>query len=376
MFLLAGCSTTTLKDFFSEGDSTEKRNEKLMTEDFKEEKDVFEKFKESKVAVKEKEVKKETLGKKTLKPKKLTHPKKRTDIRPPKMNRVLKPRKDSKKPKNEKVEKKKDTVKSKVVNKEEYELPYPADYPKDLKELDKKTQEFWYNFTPYVFPGEQTVLNITYLGVNTGKVTISSKNHTRLGDHDAYHVNARVKTADFYSYLYEVDDYCDSYIKKENFGPLKFSLIQRQSSQDIDDLQLFDQDELRVFSFYKRVTKEKQKKEKKKEWIPHYFQDPLSILYFIRGLPMDPKVKYAVPIINSGKVELLYAQYEKTETIKTKIGNKKAYRLNIYTKAKGKTLKGGGMTFWYSADERRVFLKFQAKIKIGSISGEIESYKK
>jgi hypothetical protein len=57
------------------------------------------------------------------------------------------------------------------------------------------------------------------MGVSTGKITIKTKASTRIGDEEVFHVNARVKTADFYSYLYEVDDMCDSYIKKDGFIP-------------------------------------------------------------------------------------------------------------------------------------------------------------
>lgn len=357
---LSGCSTT-LKDFFEGEETTEERSEKLINEDFKEEKAVFEKFKVTKIS-KIKEIEKEQESRES--PPQAKH--QRTDIRPPNLKRVLSPRNALK----TKVQVKKTANEKMKIERQ----PYPVDYPEEIKALDGHSTLYWDKLVPYIFPGEKMILNITYLGVNTGKIILSSKEDTRLGNSDAYHVNVRVKTADFYSYLYEVDDYCDSYIQKKNFRPLKFSLIQRQSSQDIDDVQLFDHDKFKVFSFYKRVTKKKTKKQKKIEWIPYFFQDPLSIFYFIRGLPMDSKVKYAIPIINSGKIEMLYAQYEKEETISTKIGKKKAYRLNIDTQVKGKTLNGGAMVFWFSADEKRVFLKFEAKIKIGSISGAIESY--
>ena len=90
---------------------------------------------------------------------------------------------------------------------------------------------------------------------------------------------------------------------------------------------------------------------------------------------MNESSTYIIPIVNQGKVETLSAHYEKTEIIKTKLGKKKAYRVHINTKHKGKTIKGGNMTFWFSADEKRVFLKFEAKISIGKIHGEIESYR-
>ncbi len=352
LFFFQSCSTT-ITNFFTEEDNAKERNEKLMKDDFEVNEKVFKKFQEeepekvtSEDKVKAKKTTKKQTARKKIK-KKETH-KRNVD-----------------RPKPIKLKKKEDQNKFK----------YPEDYPEKLKDYDLESARFWNRFEPVLVHDEEVVLNITYLGVSTGKITIKTKSDTRLGGEDVYHVHARIKTADFYSYLYEVDDYCDSYIKKENFVPLKFSLIQRESSQDIDDLQLFDLGELKTYSFYKRVTEDKKKKEKKIRPIPRYFQDPLSVIYFIRGLPMNESSTYIIPIVNQGKVETLSAHYEKTEIIKTKLGKKKAYRVHINTKHKGKTIKGGNMTFWFSADEKRVFLKFEAKISIGKIHGEIESYR-
>lgn len=374
---LLGCSTT-LTSFFEEGESTQQRNEKLVVEDFKDEKDVFEKFKENKTpefdaeSSKKMNVLKTGLNQdamKIKKPQKIHKSQKRSEIRPPKLKKNLL--------KKDNIQKKDDDARGLPETdqgRKDIDQVYGEDFPEELKDYDGESEKFWKSFRPIFFPGEKIVFNITYLGVNTGKITLSIMQNTQIGGESVYHVNARVKTASFYSYLYEVDDYCDSYLNQKNFVPLKFSLIQRQSTQDIDDLQLFDQKELKAYSFYKRVTKDKVKKKKLVEAIPKYFHDPLSVVYFVRGLPMDPEVKYSIPIINQGKVEILNAQYEKTELIQTKLGEKMAYKVIIYTKHEGETIKGGSMIFWYSADEKRIFLKFDAKIKIGSVSGEIESY--
>ena len=329
-----------------------------MEEDFKVDKKVLEKFKEVKNKPKEEkkvqEVKEdEPIEEKVIPPKKTKNPKK-----------VVK-----KKPVKNKPNKKKKKKTLKQV------FQYPPEYKEELKALDKESEKFWYKYQPILFEGEKMILDISYGGVSTGKITINTLSSTKLGEEDVFHINTRIKTADFYSYLYELDDYCDSYLTKKDFRPLKFSLIQRESSQDIDDLQLFDLNELKTYSFYKRVTSEKEKKSKKVKTIPRYFQDPFSVIYFLRGLPMDIGNSYVIPLVNQGKVEILSAKVERKEVLSTKIGEREAYVLKIFTKAKGKTIKGGEMTFWFSTDEKRIFLKFKAKIKLGSINGEILEYK-
>ena len=348
LIFITGCSTT-LKQFFSGDEDINQRNEKLMQEDFEVEEKVLEKFKEGEAP--EAEINKDQ------------------DV---KVKPIVKTKSKTRKADRPKFLAVKKKHKEKLPPKEAIKNLYPDDYPKDLIELDKTSKKYWGKHSNIIVPNEKITMDISYMGISTGRITISTLQDSMIGGKSVYHVNARIKTADFYSYLYELDDYCDSFITKDKFLPLKFSLIQRESAQDIDDLQLFDLEALKTYSLYKRVTDKKTKKSKKEEFIPHYFQDPLSIVFFIRGLPLSKKgTKYIIPIVNQGKVEILTATVKETETIETKIGKRLARKVDIFTRAKGKTISGGNMTFWFSEDDKRVFLKFQAKIKIGSISGEI-----
>lgn len=351
LIVLSGCSGTSLKNLFGSSHDSTERNEELL-KDFETEKDVMEKF-----AVKKEKIDPEKKKVKKVQPKKIS----------------------SKTKSKKRVALKKKTIKKKVSPKKEVKkevgFVYPADTPEEFKDLDYESEKFWNKYKPYLIQGEKAVFAIKYGIISTGNITIETKEDTVIGSNKAFHIQARIKTSDYYSYLYELDDLCDSFIKKDSFTPLKFSLIQRESSQDVDDLQLFDLDELKNYSFYKRVTKEKTKKEKNVKMIPRYFQDPLSLMYFVRGLPMKIGAEYAIPFANKGKIEMLNAKVEKIEKISTKIGRKEAYRVAMETSHSGKTIKGGRMTFWFATDETRIFLKFNAKIKIGSISGDLLEYK-
>lgn len=348
--LLYSCSNIKWSSFFDDDDDDNtKRNEKLM---------------------KSFEVEDEVLNKFEVKTEKEPEP------------QVVEKKKELKKEQPKKVVAKKKSVKKKVVNKskktEVDKLPskfiFPDDYPDNLKKLGKRAEKNWKKFKPILFEGEKFFLDINYMGVSTGRIVISTLDPILIGDKKAYHFNAKVKTSSYYSYLYELDDTVDSYVGVDAHLPLKFSLIQRETDKDVDNLQLFDIDTLKTYSFYKKVTPKKTKKKKKEEYIPSHYVDPLSIIYFLRGLPMIKGNTYEVPIMNQGKIILLNTRVLGTTEIKTKIGTKKAYIMKASTKYSGDTLKSGDMTFWFSADEKRIFLKFEAEIKIGSITGEIEKY--
>lgn len=352
LFLLGSCSSFSWKNFFGRDDSAQKRNEKLM-DDFAVDSTLKQKF--------------------TLREKEEKTPEERTDSKTSQDIKKKAPL-SQEKPKRKAIRPqppKKKLVSQRITPPKK---DYPADFPKKLKAFDTHTKKFWDTVGQTFFPGEEMILKITYMGINTGKITIKTKDPMLLGDTEVNHFHARIKTSNYYSYLYEVDDFCDSYVGKKDFLPRKFSLIQRESSQNIDDLQLFDLENLQTVSLYKRETDKKVKKKKLVKSIPKYFQDPLSIVFFLRGLPLEKKATYEIPVANQGKVEIMQVKTGSQEQIKTKLGKRLAHVLKITTHHKGKTIKGGDMTFWYSADERKIFLKFKAEIKIGSIQGEIESY--
>ena len=339
--LLVSCSTNWNK-LFSSGEDTKSRNEKLM-KDFKVDKKVLKKFE-------------------TVETKKIELPKK---IAPKKDEKAI--RKPLKK-KTVKVVKK--TVKKTV------KTVYPKGYPEKLKLLSKKTKKTFESFSPVLNINEKIYMDINYLGVSTGKIIISTMPKTTISNQSAYHFNARLQTSRYYSYLYELDDQIDSYVSEDGFIPLKFSLIQRESGQDVDDLQLFDLDAKKGFKFYKRVTEDKTRKKQGEFFLTDYFQDPLSLTYFIRGLDFEKGSEYLIPFYNKGELKTFKIKVLDTETIKTNIGKKNAFKIRASSNYTGSTIKSGDMTFWFSNDKDRIFLKFEAKIKIGSISGDIEKYTK
>ena len=344
LFLLCSCSSG-LSNLFKRGDKTAKRNEDLV-KSFKDVGDVLKKFEEKKDEVKAKsEIKKNKKYKKASSRKKKS--KRKTSIK-----KIIK-------------------EKSKIIDSR-----YPTDYPEEYKEIDKKSQKHWLQFKPNLYEGERFSFDINYAGVSTGKIIIETLPKKTLGNKKVFHFHARLKTSSYYSYLYDLDDNVDSYVSVGSFSPVKYSLIQRESGQSVDDLQLFDSEKLETHIFYKRVTKKKTKKKRDIKPSLEMFQDPLSIIYFLRGLPLKLGDDYTVPMMNKGKVLILKAKVERKENLKTKIGEMKAFKIEASTQYSGDTLKSGKMTFWFSEGTEKIFLKFKAKIKIGSISGDIEKYER
>lgn len=251
------------------------------------------------------------------------------------------------------------------------EVPYKDEF----KGYDQKSKQVWDKFKPTFYQGEQSIMAITYLGVTAGHITISSQGVVPLKNKMAYHYFARFKSSDSYRYFYWLDDKIETYVEKDTFLPMKYSLIQREKKQNVDDLQLFDFNKLITYNWYKRVKENSNKDEKGETPIPRYAQDSFSALQFVRGLPLVKGDVYEFPVITRGKIWLLKVEVVGEDVINVGNNEVKAIKIKAETNFPGVLKKSGDIIFWYGNDAERRLLKFQAKIKIGSVYGELVEYK-
>jgi hypothetical protein len=208
--------------------------------------------------------------------------------------------------------------------------------------------------------------------MTVGKIVLVNKGKKNVNNKEAWHFHARFKSAPFYSKIYELDDTVDTYVTTEKFLSTRYSLVQRESKQDIDDLQLHDRDQHKTFWFYRQKRSgEKEKNKKVEKPMPYFSTDPFSVVFFYQGLPLKNGDVYEIPLVNKGKILILKSLVEGRETIETEKGKRKAIRVHATTKYTGETLKSGDLYFWFTDDEQRTFLKAQAKIKIGSVTADI-----
>jgi len=252
---------------------------------------------------------------------------------------------------------------------------YPADYPQNFKDYDAVSKPVWEKFKPVFYKGEQSIIAISYLGVTAGYITMTSKDIVKLGDKMAYHYFARFKSRDAYRYFYWLDDTIETFIEQNTFLPIKYSLIQREKKQNVDDLQLFDFKKHKVMTWYKRVKQGANKEEHLEKYIPRYVQDSFAALQFVRGLPLRKGDKYDFPVSTRGDTWLLKIEVVGEETVSVNGNDIRAYRLKAETHFPGVLQKSGDINFWYAMDEGKRLVKFQAKVKLGSIYGELVEYK-
>lgn len=263
---------------------------------------------------------------------------------------------------------KKEVIKKNTVTKTA--KVYPEDYPEAFKELFKDAHKTWSKFKPLIRVGESINFEITYLGIKAGNIKFMVLDNGKRGDDLIHHFKATLSSADYYKYIYKLDDYVESFILADSFLPLKYTLIQRESGQSVDELQLFDHDKLQNKQWFKKLKDGKTKKDDKVGFIPELFLDPLSLLAFFRGLPLQKGDVYSVPVIVRSKVLKVTAtvlDYEKIEVLNK---DRDAVKMSVYVEPMEEGKKPTTMNLWYNRDESRELLRFNAELKFGSVEGE------
>ena len=248
----------------------------------------------------------------------------------------------------------------------------PEDYPDELVKMNEKAKAVWAQYKPNHIVGQKVYLDIHYLGMTVGKIVVTNEGKQHINGKEHWHFHARFKSAPFYSSIYELDDTVDTHVSADEFLSVKYSLVQRESKQSVDDLQLHDRDSMKTNWYYKQKKSDgKIRNKNEKKYIPYFSIDPFSVLFLYQGLPLKDGDRYDIPVINKSKMLLLSSVVEGRETIETELGKKRAIRLHATTKYTGETLKSGDMYFWISDDAERKLLKAKAKIKIGSVTADI-----
>lgn len=257
-----------------------------------------------------------------------------------------------------------------------HKQPDLTEYPEEFVKYDEISKPVFDLYTPGLHEDEKFVFEVSYLGITAGYITLKNNGIKKIADKEVYHLSARMISAKYYNMIYRLDDILHSFVVRESFLPIKHMLNQNESGKVIDDLQLFDHDAKKTFTFYKKIKDSKVTQKKVDVFIPTYFQDSFSGLYFMRTLPLDKiGIEYNYPIVTRGKIWILKSRVDAFETIEVMGKKYPAIRIKAETQFPGVLSKRGDIVFWYSNDERKLLLKFSAKIKIGSVSGEVIEYK-
>ncbi len=117
----------------------------------------------------------------------------------------------------------------------------------------------------------------------------------------------------------------------------------------------------------------KVRKDETKNNIPECVHDPLSALFMFRQLPLRNQFTQTYILANDDKIREVRSLVEKKETIESQSGKREAWQVSTAALMGGLFKEGGQFKIWLSADDKKVPLQFEARVRFGRVLGKLKS---
>ncbi|MFH1223789.1 MAG: DUF3108 domain-containing protein [Pseudomonadota bacterium] len=223
--------------------------------------------------------------------------------------------------------------------------------------------------------GEIIKLDLYYIGIKAATLTIEIKPFVEINGRKAFHFNGIAETSALMKLIYKAYDVIDCYVDHEKFVPLTMTLKMDETKQNVSMVLNYDHEKQRSRFWKKRIDSKGEVTEiKRDDEFTRYAQDIFSSLYYMRTNDMKVGDKVQFVIHDNGKNWNMTLDVVKKERIWTRLGDVNTLVLHPTVERNGEKFTKGAMTLWVTDDEKKVPVRFEAEVKIGSMKGQIKDY--
>jgi len=215
-------------------------------------------------------------------------------------------------------------------------------------------------------PGEKLLYRVGWLSIPAGEMRLEVLPMQEIGGEQAYHFMMTTTTYRFVNLFYKLRQRIDAFTNKAITHSLLYTKETRGKKK---------RDEQVRFDWQKGIATyvKNGKKEDTVALLPGAF-DPLSIFYVFRLQHLEAGKTIVVPVSDGKKCVVGKAKVVRRETIRV---GKKRYDTflvepdlkhigGVFKKSKNATLK-----IWFTADDAKIPVKVETKVKVGSFRAEL-----
>jgi hypothetical protein len=204
-----------------------------------------------------------------------------------------------------------------------------------------------------------------------GEVTMSIEK-SRLSDKDTYKITAWALSDGALTRVagFEVKNYFESHIDRLDFRSYRMFQKIRQGKRKRDLELRFDYEKGQTYvdEIDQSISPPRQLRKKTVKGIPSPAADILSVFYVARLRSARPGDKFQLHINEKGDFKKVLVVAEENERLSTPVGNFQTIR---FTTTGGLFRKDSEFRIWYSTDQLRIPVRFEADVKIGKVYGDL-----
>lgn len=228
-----------------------------------------------------------------------------------------------------------------------------------LKTMPKKVE------SP-IWSGERLSYVVSWYGIKGGTAQLEVKEKSWIQKREVYPIVSTVRSNDFVSLFYQVDDRVESFFDAKGFYPHRVTFNQKEGKRVRNKSIFFDQ-------VHHHAVQIKNNKVRIFD-VPARVQDSLSSLYFFRtmgGVEVGGSV--FINVHEETKNWNVEVNVLGKERITTPAGTFDTLKVHSNLPYEGIFLDKGDLFIWFTDDENRIPVMMNGKVKIGRISAKLSS---
>lgn len=221
--------------------------------------------------------------------------------------------------------------------------------------------------------GETVVHDVHYFKISAGALTMKVDNFAQVNGRKAYQFMTAIQTyPTFSSMVYAADDKVVTQVDYEDLTPRAFALHVKESAQLREGRSVFDLNKMRAKYWEKKISEKSGVEEKNQDWeILPFSQNVFSAIFYMRLFAWETGKEYAFRVADAEQNLVFKGTALRRETLDTEIGPYKSVVVKAEIMTKGVFTPVGDILIWLSDDDRKLVLRIESKIKIGTLITEI-----
>jgi len=226
--------------------------------------------------------------------------------------------------------------------------------------------------------GERLIYDVTWIGIKAGQATMEVRGVVQWNGQPAVHLVTTAQSSPLISKFYPVDDRSESYLGLDPMRALRFEKHLREGRYRHDSQTDFDhQGGVATFRYldFSPVPKgisSLEEAEKFGKYVTQEFPltsgslDELSLLYYVRSLPLAVGATVRAKVFASRKNWDLEVRVLSRETLETNLGRRETLMVEPLLKFEGVFQQKGRVIVWLTDDLERIPVRMKSEIKVGS----------
>ncbi len=273
------------------------------------------------------------------------------------------------------VPKAKTPIKKQKAQVTERSLPKRKEPPETTLALDKSSAFHVIPSDKIPFEvGERVEMDLRWLAIPAGKAILEVREGPVMNGRPTFQLWGNVLSSKIVDAIYHVENTAESFVDRQALLPYKFLLHMVESKQNKETRVSFDHANGKAFYWAKRISERWGNLDVDRvDTLVPQAKDLWSAIYYARYLNYKLNEKQMFVVYENGQNWNVELTPVANELVTSRVGAFQCWKILVKVSLNNVLKPMGDVYMWLSDDSKKHLVKFDAKIKIGSLYGVLSS---